>query len=206
MGVETWPMFKRMSFLGFVEFLREAWVSPLIDDFVLKLIRAVFFWRLCSVVLLLLDTFPPVVVFWPFLGICNPMKLETVFLLKLIDVWLGLLSFFFGLFLCLKRWMFCLITEQVRFQTTLTHTTRPHIAKNRVPLALNKRALWQVIKITQVSQMKFSINHQHQIQRYSHLNRLILQLRGSEVQGGKQHLCLRVVMLRDHNLPWKYLF
>lgn len=84
------------------------------DDLVLKLIRAVFFCILfCSIVLLLLDTFPAVGLWPDFLGIYRPMKLDTVFLLKLMDVWFGLTSFFFELFLCLNLWMLLRITDRL---------------------------------------------------------------------------------------------
>lgn len=80
------------------------------------LILAVFF---DSVALLILDVFTIAVLTIMLLsclrGICKPMKLETVFLLRLIEVWFVLcwFSFFLGLLLCLNLWMFYLITDKL---------------------------------------------------------------------------------------------
>jgi hypothetical protein len=74
-GVFTFAMLSWMSFLTFVvDFPIYYAVSSFIDDLVLKLMRAVFFYKFYSVVLLLRDTLPPVLGLYPcFLGICRPI-------------------------------------------------------------------------------------------------------------------------------------
>lgn len=99
------------------------------------------------------------------------------------------------------RWT---VVRIVRIQTISTLTILQYTARSKVELALRKLGPALATGTIRAFQMKFSIKLKRQIQKCSHLSRIIHLHRVWDPREGRMHLILPVVMPQlDRNWPWK---